>query len=315
MDTMVRRVMVQPELLASPPVFVDVGASGALYPEWKILAPYSVCVAFDADERDFTVSQSEDKGWKKLYLLNRLVAARAADEVDFYLTRSPHCSSSLQPASEALKPWAFSLLFEVENVVKLPAANLAEVLAAIGVDYIDWFKTDSQGTDLRIFAALPRDVMLKVIAAEFEPGIIDAYVGEDKLHHLMAYMEELPFWIARMCILGSQRIWQEDMAGMSELQRRSLNLRMAPGWCEITYLNTLNGAGLTCREYLLSWVFSSIKGEHGFALGVARVGLERFQNPFFAELYDYSLKSLLPDRSGFAAKVVRRLGRFHKRGP
>lgn len=306
MKSIIRSVMSHPDLVAKPPVLVDIGASGSLYAQWKLLAPFSICVAFDADSRDFTVSESENKGWKKIYSMNRLVAAKSSDEADFYLTKSPYCSSSLNPDTKALKPWVFRQLFDVENIVKLPAVDLQSVLAMIGIDYIDWYKTDSQGTDLRIFASLPNKVLEKIIAAEFEPGIIDAYLGEDKLYSLMAYIDKLPFWITHMNILGSQRIDQEDLATLNYVQKRDIGsfLKTAPGWCEISFINTLCSDEMTCREYLLGWTFSTIKGEHGFSLRIARMGLEKFQHPLFNQLYDFSRQSLSSGYLKFAANFA-----------
>jgi hypothetical protein len=295
--SILEKVMKQPSLQERPPVLVDVGASGALPRQWKLLAPYSICVAFDADTRDFAANESESGGWKKLYLLNRLVAAKASDEVDFYLTRSPHCSSTLHPDNEALEPWAFRQLFEIERVLRLPAADLPSVLGKIGLDYIDWYKTDSQGTDLRIFDALPGDILERIIAAEFEPGIIDAYRGEDKLHKLMEYMDKRPFWVSHMNIKGSQRIDQvELLSAFNCIQRLHIGsfLKSAPGWCEILYMNTLSSPKMSSREYLLAWVFSTINGEHGFGLHVARSGATKFNEPLFSELHNISRKSLSP---------------------
>jgi hypothetical protein len=315
MKSIIHSVMNHPDLLERPPVLIDIGASGSLYAQWKLIAHYSICVAFDADTRDFTVSESDNKGWKKLYSMNRLVADKSSDKLDFYLTQSPYCSSSLNPDTEALKPWAFRQLFEVENVVKLPAVDLQSVLAMIGIDYIDWYKTDSQGTDLRIFAALPNTVLEKIIAAEFEPGIIDAYLGEDKLYSLMAYMDKLPFWVTDMNILGSQRIDQEDLAILNYMQKRNIGsfLKTAPGWCEISFINTLHSDEMTCREYLLGWTFSTIKGEHGFALRTARMGLEKFQHPLFNQLYDFSRHSLssgyLRFTANFAVRATKKIAR------
>ena len=34
-----------------PPVLIDIGASGEINAKWKAIASYSVCIAFDADER------------------------------------------------------------------------------------------------------------------------------------------------------------------------------------------------------------------------------------------------------------------------
>lgn len=309
MKALLPRIFQHAALRERPPVLVDVGASGALPPQWKAIAPYAIGVAFDADTRDFAVSESAGKGYRKLYSVNRLLAAEAADEVEFYLTRSPHCSSSLRPDTAALAPWAFGPLFEVEKVVKMPAASLQAALAAVGVDSVDWYKTDSQGTDLRIFDALPAATTARVLVAEFEPGIIDAYRGEDKLHALMAYMDRQPFWVTDMKIKGSHRIEQEDLARLGALQRRDIGsfLKTAPGWCEIAYINTFAQPGMGLREYLLGWTFASIKREHGFALHLAQRGRREFGETLFDAMAAASRKSLARGYPGLAMTAVRRL--------
>jgi hypothetical protein len=193
--------------------------------------------------------------------------------------------------------------------VKLPAVSLCEALTALGVDYIDWYKTDSQGTDLRIFGALPKSIVEKVLAAEFEPGIIDAYIGEDKLHHLLAYMDKLPFWVSGMNIQGAQRIDQNDLSAFDDTERQQIcrNLKIAPGWCEISYINTLCSNDMTCREYLLGWLFSTIKDEHAFALRLARTGSEKFKDSLFDDLYDVSRKSLLRNKPGLIGRAAGKL--------
>jgi hypothetical protein len=44
----------------------------------------------------------------------------------------------------------------------------------------------------------------------------------------------------------------------------------------------------TCRNYLLAPGFSSMKAEHGFALHVARLGTDKFQEPLLHDLYSIS---------------------------
>jgi hypothetical protein len=313
MKSIIKKVLEHPSLVNRPPVLVDIGASGGVPEQWQLLAPYSVCVAFDADTRDFRVSELENGEWRKLYSLNRLVASKASDAVDFYLTKSPYCSSTLHPDNDALKPWAFSALFAVEKTVQLPAVDLHSALEEIGLNYIDWYKTDSQGTDLRIFDALPKNIVEKIIAAEFEPGIIDAYKGEDKLHQLMAYMDNLSFWVSHMEVKGSQRVTQDNLQGLSALQRRYIGsfLKAAPGWCEISYINKFDNSEMLCREYLLAWIFSTIKGEHGFAIQVAKDGARRFQDPLFGELNRVSHRYLSSTFGYFslAKRAMRRVGR------
>lgn len=312
MKSLIDKMMHHPDLVASPPVLVDVGASGDLPSQWRSIAKYSTCIEFDADTRDFSVAETQSKGYKKLYSLNRLVAAKPHDSVEFYLTKSPYCSSSLKPDHDALKPWAFINFFDVENVIKIPAVDLSSALTVSGIDYIDWYKTDTQGTDLRIFDALPPNVIENTIVAEFEPGIIDAYIGEDKLHQLMAYMDKRSFWVTHMNIKGSQRIDQDDLAEMNAIQRKGISafLKTAPGWCEISYINTFDNDRLTLRNFLLGWVFSTIKKEHGFALHLAKIGFSKFNDPLFDELISSSRKSLSNGYIKFAARVVRKLGRM-----
>lgn len=312
MKNIFREVLQHQVISQKPPVLIDVGASGALPEQWKWIAPFSICVAFDADTRDFSVGESTDKDYKKLYSLNRLVAATSSNEVDFHLTRSPYCSSSLHPDNRALEPWAFRNLFDLEKTVKMPSIDLLQALDACGVDYIDWYKTDSQGTDLRIFSALPEPVISRSIVAEFEPGIIDAYIGEDKLHQLMSYMDKKPFWVSNMIIKGSQRVDQEDFDALNLLQRKSLGsfLKTAPGWCEISYINKFDEEGMGLREYLLGWVFSSIKGEHGFALHLARHGAEKYHDPLFNELLTSSRSALSVGYLRLAIKALNKVARI-----
>ena len=304
--------MTHSSLLSSPPVLVDIGASGTIHKKWNPIAKYAICIAFDADSRDFEICESEDKGWRKLYSMNRLVASEAAEEMDFYLTHSPHCSSSLAPDKEALKPWAFSPFFEVENIVKLPSVDLQSALLKAGVDYIDGYKTDSQGTDLRIFNSLPTEIIDKILIAEFEPGIIDAYKGEDKLHHLLAHMEKEPFWISKMEIKGSQRINHLDFKSLNYFQQRGIGsfLKMAPGWCEISYLNKMEIGEMTLREYLLAWVFASLSSEHGFALFVSKKGFELFGENLLLILQKESRRKLSEGYFRLGYNYLKRIARL-----
>ena len=144
-----------------------------------------------------------------MLIYNCIVTASDIGETDFYLTKSPYCSSLLQPDEVALKDWAFAEKFEVEKKVKIKTRSLISVLNEAKIDYIDWFKTDSQGTDLRLFTSLPEQIRKKVLAAEFEPGILDSYHGEDKLFRLMEFMSGNIFWMSKIDVKGTQRISPE----------------------------------------------------------------------------------------------------------
>ena len=205
-----------------------------------------------------------------------------------------------------------SPLFEVDNIVKLPSVDLHSALLKADVDYIDGYKTDSQGTDLRIFNSLPKEIKNKILLAEFEPGIIDAYQGEDKLHNLLAHMEKEPFWISNMEIKGSQRINHLDLKSLNYFQQRSIEsfLKMAPGWCEISYLNKMEQSEMTLREYFLAWVFASLNAEHGFALFVAKKGYELFGDKLLLNLKNKSMKELSSGYFHLSFKLLKRIARL-----
>jgi hypothetical protein len=217
--------------------------------------------------------------------------------MEFYLTRSPYCSSLLKPAQKSLNKWAFAELFEVDKTVKLKTTTLPSILQEIGSGKIDWFKTDSQGTDLRLFTSLGEEHVKKVLMAEFEPGIIDAYKGEDKLWSLLAYMDKQPFWMNSLEVKGTQRIERTIMKErLTGLDRKMLGalLKMSPGWGEVSFFNTFeeNSTHLDKRDFLLGWVFAMIEKQYGFALELAIKGSHRFKDPVFEDLTANALKRM-----------------------
>jgi hypothetical protein len=264
-----------------PPVLIDIGASGEINAKWKTIAPYSVCIAFDADDRDFQVNEKTNAGYKKLISLNRIVTAATSGEQLFYLTASPYCSSLLEPDKEKLAPWVFNKLFEVEKTTTLPAITLADALQQAGVDRVDWFKSDTQGTDLRLFQSLPTGIKTNVLAAEFEPGIMDAYKGEDKLHMVMSEMEGQSFWLSSMEVKGTQRLSASyaPVIGSAVLKRV---IRISPCWAEVTYLRKPFPEA-SPRQLLLLIVFALLEKQFGFALELADHAIGKFDDPVFKD--------------------------------
>jgi hypothetical protein len=299
---LIDEVLQRPELVDRPPVLVDVGASGQIHGEWDRIARYAICIAFDADDRDFSENAQRAHPYRTLHLHNHIVTDTDAPELEFFLTRSPHCSSALAPDTEALRTWIFADLFDVERNVRLRARSFPEILKEHGLAYVDWFKTDSQGTDLRLFLSLGDAVARRVLAASFEPGIIDAYRGEDKLHAVLSQMDRLPFWMHAMHVRGTQRLsrelWETRVKPLTG-NRLPLGLPTCPCWAEISYLNELEPKEtFDLRDHLLAWVFATLERQHGYALDQARRGRDRFGDPLFSKLERSSMRRVasLADR-------------------
>jgi FkbM family methyltransferase len=308
MSPLIEKVLRHQEFKSKPPVFVDLGASGGLPKSWEVFAPYSVAVAFDADTRNFKVEDSNSSKWHRLIKINRIVIEGAEGAVDFYLTKSPGCSSSLSPDNESLEPWLFADLFEVVEVANLPSVSLATTLAQERIDYVDWIKLDTQGTDLRIFASLSDRIRREALVVEFEPGIMDAYKGEDKLHQVLEYMDSLPFFLSDMKVLGAKRLSRTNYASLQAMDgERDPTLKISPGWVEMTYLNDLGAGERSVRDLLLAWVFATMHGQHGHAMWVAQLGFKASADPQFRECELASINELRrPDYSklGLRSLVV-----------
>jgi hypothetical protein len=288
-------ILSRTEFTTDPPVLIDIGASGRIHRQWKAIAPYSVCVAFDADDREFGFVTKESSGFKKLHVFNCIVTDADDANTEFYLTASPFCSSVLEPDHEGLGAYAFAEKFSIDRKVRLNAVTLARALEQSGVKRVDWFKSDSQGTDMRLFRNLPVAVQDEVIVAEFEPGIIDAYRGEDKLYELLAFMGTKPFWMSSMTVKGSQRfapsLLKELAANAWSQKILAFAHADAPGWAETVYMNSYS-VEMPLRQYLLGWVFATIEHQHAFALQLALAGMKKFGDPVFSRMRDASTKSI-----------------------
>jgi FkbM family methyltransferase len=286
-----------------PPVLIDIGASGGIHSKWKKIARYAYCVAFDADDREFQISEETDKNYKKLINVNRIVATRPSGHTPFYLTQSPYCSSLLEPDQEKLDPWLFKSLFEVKQVTNLPAVTLAETLGSANISYIDWFKVDTQGTDLRIYNSLPDEIRNTILFAEFEPGIMDAYKEEDKLYSVMQVMHEQGFWLSSMNVKGTQRLKNSYVQKIGGFLSERI-IKTSPGWAELAYFR--NPENFSCRSLLLMIVFALLEGQYGFALELADKGILQFSDPLIAECRTAVLKKINKEKNKIPLILLKR---------
>ncbi len=282
-------ILSSPIFEKQPPVLIDIGASGEINAKWKPIARYAICIAFDADDREFNVSETTAGGYKKLITVNRIVTASPTNTADFYLTGSPFCSSLLPPRIDKLAPWVFQSLFNVTKKIQLPAVTVAAILQQAKIDYIDWFKTDTQGTDLRLFLSTPPSIKETILGAEFEPGIIDAYEGEDKLYSILQALPEHGFWLSSMDVKGTQRLNASYIQQLGNFAAPRI-IRRSPCWAELTYLR--NNFQTSQRNLLLLFVFACLERQYGFALEVADFAMQQYNDPLFVASKKAILKKL-----------------------
>lgn len=309
--------------LAIHPVLVDVGASDTPPPIWDKLASQAVYVGFDPDRRD--LQERVGGRFHKAIVVNEAITASEREtSLPFYLTRSPYCSSTLPPATAALQDYHFAELFVVERETIIPATTLDRVIARLALPGIDWLKLDTQGTDLRIFNGLAPRWRSRVLALDVEPGLIDAYVGEDLFGEVHRSLTAQGFWLSNLDVFGPVRVSQATLRrvrvahpGLSPDEIARL-VRPSPGWCEARYLRSaswLAAGDFTGREYVLLWLFALLDRQPGFALDLGLAYEQRFGPGELATLLqEHPLRTL--GRSGprrLLALAQQRLGGLSRR--
>ncbi len=284
----IEKVLTHPLLLNQPPVLIDIGASENVNPKWRSFSKFSICIAFDADERDFSITSKESTEFKKLYKINRVVTTESSNTHNFYLTKSPYCSSTLKPDLSSLSNYCFYDKFEIISEKSLPTVRIKEILNELNINYVDWFKSDSQGTDLRLFLDLGEQIYKNVIVTELEPGIIDAYISEDKLTDVLIKLKELNFWCSDFVVKGDVRMNHKLLNYLSKSNFLKkifhLSLKSNPGWAELMFFNSFNEKK-SLRDYLLGWVFSISQKHYGFAFELADKIRKNFNDPVSNELF------------------------------
>ena len=308
MKKIITRFMEHEALKKQPPVLIDVGASGEIHKEWALIAPYAVCIAFDGDDRELKSIRSSSSGYRDLIVYHRVLSAAPGEHTDFYLTASPYCSSTLEPNREGLAPYYFSPFFDVQKKLQLKAVTLDEVLKENNLEYIDWFKTDSQGTDLRLFASLSDEQIDQVKIAEFEPGIIDAYCGEDKFYDLLKWINSKNFFLDTLNVEHVYRIKPETTQKYHLSAKVWRYAKPVPGWVNLTFLNTgKNWEKWSLRDCLLFIACGLINHQYGMVLEFSALMKQRFpEEELFAAAAKYAEKKLRPNFFRLCLSVFQR---------
>ncbi|MEP7288288.1 MAG: FkbM family methyltransferase [Chloroflexota bacterium] len=270
------------------PVLIDVGASGTPPAVWNTIRNNSIYVGFDPDLRE--IRDIQNSGYYKATIINEAITDDASNgEVRFYLTQSPYCSSTLKPDTQSLENYLFSDLFTVENESSVKAITLNEAVQRVGVSSIDWLKLDTQGTDLRIFTSLDEKTRRHVLAIDIEPGLIDAYIGEDLFVDVHRELTQNGFWLSNLNVEGAVRVRRSSIRDtLPFLPDKNYSLiskaiRTSPSWCEARYFRSLQFLAqndFTARDYIVLWAFALADNQYGFALDIGIECQKRFgQDP------------------------------------
>jgi FkbM family methyltransferase len=259
------------------PVLMDIGASGGAPGIWETLALHSFHVAFDPDLRE--TKEEKDGAWYRSTTINEAVHPDpSSDSVQFNLTRSPYCCSTLLPDKQLLGNFLESERFDVLKQVSCKATTVDAVLKRLSLDHIDWLKLDTQGTDLRIYQSMSQNVKTKVLAIDIEPGLRGAYIDEDLFGDVHTVLRRDGFFLCNAKVKGMIRL---RPTGLEAIKQSAPDLtivdveravRIVPGWIELRYfrsLESMTANQATAGEFKLLWLFAMLDNQLGFALDTA----------------------------------------------
>lgn len=112
---------------------------------WNIFGEYDEVYAFEPDPEMFDILKKRYKQFEWVTLIN--AACHSEDgEFDFYVTPN-RVSSSLSDASNNEKKLGCP---EILKRIKVKTINLENFLSDNNIDYIDYYLSDAQGSDLNI---------------------------------------------------------------------------------------------------------------------------------------------------------------------
>jgi len=183
-------------------------------------------------------------------------------------------------------------------------------LKQYNIEYIDWFKVDSQGTDLRLLNSLSSDFFAKLHVIELEPWFIDAYKNEDRIEDCLEYMKnKKEFYLTKFHVKGTVKIPNLLLHELfpSDIIKKiaSKVLTTVPGWAEITYMNSLRGCiKANSRDYILAWLFSILQGHNELAYVYSKRAIEVFEGDhLFIRMHRYSNKRIKKIMYGYTGLI------------
>ncbi len=276
-------------------VVVDIGSSGFFQSDLGELQSVSTMVGFDPDVRDVVQPSS---GFRRAILVPKAVGPVPAGNLKFFLTKNPLCSSLLPPDREALRSYEFQEMFEVEREVEVSATDLNSVIVDYDLKQIDWLKVDAQGADLKLLQGLTTTNLDSVTCVELEPGIINAYKGEDLFPVVQEWMQAQGFWLEYIFVQHYGRYSKATLASLPEAQVPHFQKfsHRSPTAVGVRYLRTLeylSDAQRPKRQLVVAAMVGLHLGQLGYALEVAQLIEQRFgDSEFRKDVYRMADKSI-----------------------
>src|SRR4029450_3725330 len=172
------------------------------------------------------------------------------------------------------------------------------------------------GVDLRRFESLKPGRRAEVFALYLEPGLIDAYLGEDLFVDAHKQLLKTGFWLSNLQVMGTVKMRHATLDRLKRFEAAPAlddavrALRVSPGWVNSRYLRSLPSLAhgdFGKRDYAVLWVFACLDGQYGFACDLAvdyeqRFGQDDVSHLMLAEVLE-ELRRLARWRGSMSRKM------------
>lgn len=262
-------------------VLAEIGASGDQASRFEALTRLATQIRVDADSRDFSMQSDRHN----IHVDRAIIDDDQASDVTFYLTKSPHCSSTLRPRADRASAFIYGEGFELERTEQVPATSLRRVLAENGIDRLDWLKMDTQGTDLRLYRSVRSDDPESLLAVEVEPGLYPHYDNADLFPEIHATMLDDGYWLADLQLQSALRMrasaFERWFGAADSAQGRVAfaTLQRSPTAPEALYLRSLEALAERVESadaLRRAWAIALTAGQIGYACEVCDLFDTRF---------------------------------------
>ena len=183
----------EPDYRRSPLVLVDVGARGGLKGNWTPARQHLRLLGFEPDRDEFVRLEERLRasGAPDRYFNTAL--HNTAGEMTLYVARDGGLSSIYRPNREFLDGFPDADRFDTVDVRQVRADTLDNVLRAAGIDDVDFVKTDTQGSELRVLEGGACILAGSVFGVEVEVEFAPVYTDQPLFADVDRYLRGLGF--------------------------------------------------------------------------------------------------------------------------
>ena len=202
--------------------FLDVGCRGVLDERWRDLAPFLTYTGFDADPAECERLSNESHPYQSQRYLPYAIGAEQREMV-LYRTRSPFCSSLLQPNQSWVDRLELGELLEVLGTTTVACTTLNALASEYNLK-ADIIKVDCQGLDI-VIVQNGDSLLDTTFCIETEPAFVQNYFEESTFADNERYLRSKGFMLFDMTLHTAARKNSLSRAGKHQ-----------PLWCEALWL-------------------------------------------------------------------------------